>query len=361
MLHGNLSWRWRHVPGGLYFGPPVWDAPVWPAQDSNAPRPPVQLPATPTELRDLTVNLKFARHDIWTPSLPEQLVAKPVQRIILNLIPPQPESIMPRVLSEFQLPRLVAGLNLIRQCLSNPRTGVAAPRDEPELRYQWRDPARRHQLRMYPLTNRYPLGHPSILLRNLLGLKLRSGELPTQLGVLLLDPITCWMLGYWMATGSRPEWRPIEIFTHDAMPIVVGAPLGHALAAILTAAGVVYQDRQCIVNGMMAGELLDPTVTVMEPWMQTISIRPVPRVEKPVDCIRCGWCVSACPAGLNPVGLMAQVHVIEGLPIVSSYEAAACIECGLCSYVCPSRLPLAVSVCGIKTGASLIQFPGGAA
>ncbi len=360
MLHENLSWRWRYASGGLYFGPPAWDAPVWPARDSTPGHPPAQRPATPAELRNLTENLKLSRYDIWTASLPEQLKASPVRRIILNLIPPQPESIMPRVLSEFQLPRLVAGLNLIRQCLSNPSTGVVMPRDEPEMQYLWRDPARRNQLRLYSLTNRYPQGHPSILLRNLLGLKLQTSELPTHLGVLLLDPISCWMLGCWLETGSCPDWRPIEIFTHDFMPAVAAAPLGHTLVAILAAAGVVYKDRQCIVNGMMAGELLDPTVTEMAPWMQMLSLRPVPEVETPVSCIRCGWCVSACPVGLNPVGLMAQVRVIEGLPAISSHEATACIECGLCSYVCPSRLPLATTICGIKTGAPLNALRGGA-
>ena len=34
MLNGKLSLRSRHVPGGLFFGPPAWDAPVWPAHDN---------------------------------------------------------------------------------------------------------------------------------------------------------------------------------------------------------------------------------------------------------------------------------------------------------------------------------------
>lgn len=361
MLNGKLSLRSRHVPGGLFFGPPAWDAPVWPARDPSADHPPVNIPADTAQLLELLHQLNFTRYDIWTPSLSDQLLSGPVEYVIFNLIPPQPESIMPRVLSEFELPRLESGLNLIRRCVSAAKTWVAAPRNEPELRYQWRAAAKKNKLLVRPIVNRYPLGHPSILLRALLGIKLKDHESPSQYGVVLLDPITCWMLGCWIETGTRPNWRPVELFTHNAMPVVIAAPLGESLAKILAAAGIEYQDQQCVINGMMAGDLVDPLSMVLEPWMQMISIRPPPTVEKPVDCIRCGWCVSACPVGLNPAGLMAQVRVIDSLPAVSSQEASACITCGLCSYVCPSRLPLAVTIGGMKHDRVAAHTHGGAA
>ena len=359
MLNGKLLSRSHHVSGGLYFGPPAWDAPVWPARDPPADHPPVKIPADMTQLRDVLHQLKFTRHDIWTPALPDQLISGAVEHVVLNLIPPQPESIMPRVLSEFELPRLEAGLNVIRRCVSARKTWIAAPRHEPELRYQWRDATKKNKLLFRPIVNRYPLGHPSILLRALLGIKLKDHESPSQYGVVLLDPITCWMLGCWIETGTRPDWRPVELFTHNAMPRVIAAPLGESLANILANAEIQYQGQQCIINGMMAGDLVEPLSSVLEPWMQMISIRPLPAMERPVDCIRCGWCVSACPVGLNPAGLMAQVRVIDSLPAVASHEASACITCGLCSYVCPSRLPLAVTICGMKSAPVAAHTHGG--
>ncbi len=344
--------RSRHVPGGLYFGLPAWDAPVWPARDITPDHPPAVLPDSALALRALTLKLNFARYDIWTPALPEQLDVQPVRRVILNLIPPQPESILPRILSEFELPRLIAGLNLICQCVSAPKVYVVLPRNEFEQRYQWRIAAKKRRWIIQPLINRYPLGHPSILLRTLLGLKIKPHESPVDQGIILLDPVSCWMLGCWVETGARPNWRPVELFTHNAMPRLIAAELGQPLSRILADAGIKFQDQQCIINGMMAGDRVDPAVTVLEPWMQLISIRPVPAAEKPVDCIRCGWCVSVCPSGLNPAGLMAQVRMIDSLPAVSPREAAACIECGLCSYVCPSRLPLTVTICQMKTALS---------
>ena len=348
MLNGKMSLRSRHVPGGLYFGPPAWDAPVWPARDIADGSPPAELPTTSASLRELLLRLKLTSQDLWTPALLDQLTSPTIHDVVLNLIAPQPESILPRVLSEFEMPRLVAGLNLVRRCISAVKTRLAVPREEAELRYQWRGAAKANQFTIHPLINRYPLGHPSILLRALLGLKLQPGASPADVGVVLLDPMTCWILGCWIEFGTLPQWRPVELFTHNATPRVIAANIGQSLAHILSDAGIIYQNRQCIINGMMAGELVDPEKTVLEPSIRMISIRPVPIAEDPVDCIRCGWCVSACPVGLNPAGLMAQVRVIDSLPAISAREASACIDCGLCSYVCPSRLPLTVTINALK-------------
>ena len=349
MLIGKMSLRSRHVPGGLHFGPPAWDAPVWPARDIAESSPPTQLPETAEALRELLERLKLGRQDIWAPALLDQLEAPAISHVVLNLVAPQPESILPRVLSEFELPRLAAGLNLVRRCVSAAKAILAVPRAESEMRYQWRVAAKKHPFAIHPLVNRYPLGHPSILLRALLGLKIQPNASPADMGVLLLDPMTCWILGCWIEFGAVPEWRPVELFTHNAMPRLIAANLGQPLSQIFSDAGIVYQDRQCIINGMMAGQLVNPEQTVLEPWIRLISLRPQPLVEQSVDCIRCGWCVSACPVGLNPAGLMAQVRMIDCLPAISAQEASACIDCGLCSYVCPSRLALAVTIHSMKT------------
>jgi electron transport complex protein RnfC len=65
----------------------------------------------------------------------------------------------------------------------------------------------------------------------------------------------------------------------------------------------------------------------------------------PAPCIRCGWCVTSCPAHVHPAGLLEAAQLED--PIAAErFGIEGCIECGVCNYVCPSHLPL---LGGIKT------------
>jgi electron transport complex protein RnfC len=62
--------------------------------------------------------------------------------------------------------------------------------------------------------------------------------------------------------------------------------------------------------------------------------------RKVQPCIRCAYCVEACPMHLNPstLGLLAAKRDYETM--ASEFHLNDCFECGCCSYVCPSNIPL---------------------
>lgn len=68
---------------------------------------------------------------------------------------------------------------------------------------------------------------------------------------------------------------------------------------------------------------------------------------KTTPCIRCGECVTKCPAFLEPI-------TISNYSLKDMYEEAeesyalACIECGTCSYICPAKRPLTESIAHAK-------------
>ena len=57
-------------------------------------------------------------------------------------------------------------------------------------------------------------------------------------------------------------------------------------------------------------------------------------------CIRCGYCVDACPIFLDPsrLGLLAKNG--EYQQMADEHHLMDCFECGSCSFVCPSHIPL---------------------
>ncbi|NQZ53106.1 MAG: 4Fe-4S dicluster domain-containing protein, partial [Piscirickettsiaceae bacterium] len=61
--------------------------------------------------------------------------------------------------------------------------------------------------------------------------------------------------------------------------------------------------------------------------------------DKPLPCIRCGECATACPVSLLPQQLYWYSRA-KDLEKTEEYNLFDCIECGCCSYVCPSKIPL---------------------
>jgi len=59
----------------------------------------------------------------------------------------------------------------------------------------------------------------------------------------------------------------------------------------------------------------------------------------PSPCIRCGWCVDACPTRVQPAAVLEACQRND-IDLAERAGIEACIECGVCSYVCPSQLPL---------------------
>lgn len=56
-------------------------------------------------------------------------------------------------------------------------------------------------------------------------------------------------------------------------------------------------------------------------------------------CIKCGFCVDACPMGLMPF-LVSGLSESGNYAMAEGYDIFTCIECGCCAYVCPLKLPM---------------------
>jgi Na+-translocating ferredoxin:NAD+ oxidoreductase subunit C len=197
-----------------------------------------------------------------------------------------------------------------------------------------------------PLLNRYPQADPTVLIWTLLAQRLSVGALPTSIGVLLVDPVTCWALGRFLRDGTTYQYRPVQVFVEDRAPQLVLAPLGMAIDALLTHVGVPFGNQQCIRNGMLTGRQIDSAHNVVEEDTEMIAVRRFPAVENPTPCIECGWCVDHSPTALNPAKLYHQNFA--GGPGGDGREARHCIDCGLCSYVCPTRLPLTQRIVDLR-------------
>ena len=111
--------------------------------------------------------------------------------------------------------------------------------------------------------------------------------------------------------------------------------IGTSVNEILKFMGGILDDSVLISGGPMMGVEINKT-DYIKPQMNCILVLPKPKEENIINCLRCGKCVSACPANLAPV-LIKECSDKEEL---IKLQVNKCISCGLCSYICPSRIDL---------------------
>jgi electron transport complex protein RnfC len=106
-----------------------------------------------------------------------------------------------------------------------------------------------------------------------------------------------------------------------------------------------------VSGGPLSGRALPhPDVVIDETTScLTVLARRAARVHDAQACVRCGWCVEACPVGVDPSALM---NLAEQFAVRRAAELSpeTCIGCGVCSYVCPAHLDLTRAVLDLKRG-----------
>ncbi len=91
----------------------------------------------------------------------------------------------------------------------------------------------------------------------------------------------------------------------------------------------------------MAASSLDISITKGTSGVVAFTSTEAERSNRKIyPCIRCAYCVDACPIFLNPsdLGILAQSQEYERMG--QEFHLMDCFECGACSFVCPSHIPL---------------------
>lgn len=234
------------------------------------------------------------------------------------------------------------------------RVIVAADAAERRSYKRLRAAARRSNVQVAGLINKYPQHARVLLAHSLAGIETPPGRDPLEAGVLVLEgEALLHLAGALGAMGDGPT--PM---THRMVSVAgscVTTPgrywiaLGTSFAHVLDRVGFRQTPKRVIDGGPLTGiavEHLDVVTTKQTSGLLVLD-RAHDRTPAPGPCVRCGWCQEDCPVGLDPHMLLnfAERGDITG---AAPYYPQACIECGVCSYVCPADLPLAAAAVGLK-------------
>lgn len=201
-------------------------------------------------------------------------------------------------------------------------------------------------VRVEVLPVKYPQGAEKMLITALTGREVPSGGLPLDVGAICVNVATSAEIGQLLPHGAGLQDRVLTV----GGPAVerkgnYRVPIGTPLRFVLETVGVHEDISRVFLGGPMMGQAvssLDIPVTKGTTGVIAFTERETGNVGSEVQypCIRCGYCVDACPMFLNPsqLGLLATNSRHEEM--AEQFHLMDCFECGCCTYVCPSHIPL---------------------
>jgi electron transport complex protein RnfC len=192
---------------------------------------------------------------------------------------------------------------------------------------------------------KYPQRAEKMLISALLGREVPSGGLPVDVHAMCVNVATTAEIGRLLPRGRGIQERVITI-TGPAVRQKGNyrIPIGTPLRFLLETVGVEDDVNRVFLGGPMMGAAassLDIPITKGTSGVTAFRDREAEATHARVQpCIRCGYCVDACPIFLNPsqMGLLALRGEYDRMR--SEQNLMDCFECGSCSFVCPSHIPL---------------------
>lgn len=190
---------------------------------------------------------------------------------------------------------------------------------------------------------KYPQGSEKQLIQAITGRKVPAMALPSAVGVVVQNVSTA------KAIYDAVVWRkPL----YEKVITVAGKGIGRP-ANLLVKIGTKLKDIVDYLGGLqpglskivLGGPMMGFAVSSLEVPVTKTTSAVLFLTKDEIDtkphsqCIRCGWCLEACPMGLEPKEI--ALHVEANRPEATEpFGVFDCFECGSCAYVCPAKRPL---------------------
>ena len=168
-------------------------------------------------------------------------------------------------------------------------------------------------------------------------------KLTADLGIVVHNVSTARAVHHTVRFG-RPLVARVVTVSGGAIrePGNVLTPIGALVSDLVEFCGGFAERPERVVNGgpMMGQPLPSLDVPVVKGTSGILALTAEEINDRPTDaCIRCGSCITACPCGLSPVEMAANIRK-DKLDVAAKLGVMDCVSCGSCSYVCPSHIPL---------------------
>lgn len=199
------------------------------------------------------------------------------------------------------------------------------------------------EVRIIVVPSRYPMGSEKQLIQTLTGNEVPADGRPADAGVLVHNVGTAYAVHNAVRHGRALVARVVTVNGGAVVkPRNLLVPIGTMVSELFDyCGGFVDEPARIVMGGPMMGNRLPTTqVPIVKGTSGVLALtRPEIAHDKPMPCIRCGSCVTACPQNLLPLEMAAFIRTGE-LKGAVDWGLKDCIHCGSCAYVCPAHIPL---------------------
>ena len=269
----------------------------------------------------------------------------PVHTVILNGAECEPYLTTDhRIMVEYP-ERVQLGVRIMMRALGARRAVIGVERNKPDAIAALQSSLPTDlDVTVLPLTVKYPQGAEKMLIKAVTGREVPSGQLPVHLGVIVQNVGSAASIGEVFDTGLPLVERIVTVSGYGVKkPSNLIVPIGTRLADLLQMCGGVTDDaREIVFGGPMMGNAqasLDVPVLKGTTGVVVLTERDTARPQQ-YPCIHCGRCLDACPMFLNPQ-LLGELARAGRHHDMQAMHLSDCMLCGSCSFACPAGIPLA--------------------
>ena len=190
---------------------------------------------------------------------------------------------------------------------------------------------------------KYPQGSEKQLIQSVMGRKVPGFGLPFDVGLIVQNVGTTKAI-YDAVVLDKPLYEKVITISGKGIerPANLQVKIGTRLTDIVSYLGGTKPELAKVVMG---GPMMGFAISTLDIPVTKTTSGILFLTEDEIDtqihsqCIRCGWCLDACPMGLSPneIGIYVEAGRAED---TSQFGIFECFECGCCSFVCPAKRPL---------------------
>ncbi len=237
---------------------------------------------------------------------------------------------------------IVEGIIRVKKLLGLKRAIVGIESNKPEAIMLLREKSN-GEFEVMSLKSSYPQGAEKTLIANTTGRAVKTGKLPSDAGVVILNIGTASFIARYLRTGVPLVSKRLTV-SGDGIKngsnvfVPVGTPVKEVVEAC---GGYTGEIEKLLMGGPMMGiALYSDEYPIVK---NNNAILALTKASAPVTennpCMRCGRCVDTCPMLLSPAEIQVAYET-DNVDALIKYGVNSCMECGCCTFVCPAKRPI---------------------